>query len=207
MSKKKEYDYYAKFVELVNYSVESSVLLNDVLEHYSPKTLEMKLRQMHTIEHNADIAKHDMMQRLAAEFIAPIEREDIMQLSQDIDDVTDAVEDVLIKIHMYNVTRLKPDVVKFTQIICNCCSALKSAMQELYNYKKSSTLQDKLIEVNRLEETLDVLYYDTVHRLFKNSNDPIELFVWADIYARFEKCADACEHVADTIACIVMKNC
>lgn len=203
---KKEYNYYEKFVELVEFSLNSALILKDTLDNFNPRVMDKKLKEMHTIEHSADLAKHEMMQRLATEFIAPIEREDIIQLSQDIDDITDAIEDVLIKMHMYNITRVKPEAAKFTQLICNCCSALKTAMQEFHNFKKSTTLKEKLIEVNRLEEAGDALYYDTVHQLFSNSTDPIELFIWSDIFSRFEKCADACEHAADTIESVVMKN-
>ena len=206
MAKHNEFDYYKKFVELVGFSLESAVILKNTLANFNPRVIDKKLAEMHVIEHNADLAKHEIMQRLAKEFIAPIEREDIVNLSQDIDDVTDSIEDVLIIIHMYNITRIKPEIAKFTNLICDCCSALIDALQEFHNFKKSKTLMNKLIEVNRLEEDADRLYYETVHQLFCNSTDPIELFVWSDIFSKLEKCADACEHAADTIESIVMKN-
>lgn len=206
MSKLKDYDYFNKFVELVDYSYQSAIALHELAKNYNPRIVEQKLKEMHTLEHDADLSKHDMMQHLVTEFIAPLEREDIVQLSQNIDDITDAIEDVVITLHMYNVNRVKPEFEKFTTLIVNCCSALQIALKELHNFKKSTTLKDKLIEVNRLEENGDTLYYNTVHLLYQNVKDPIELFVWSDIYAKLEKCSDACEHVADIIESVVMKN-
>lgn len=206
MSKNKDFDYYLQFVKLVNYSSQSALLLHDILKNFNVKQLEKKLIELHNIEHDADLGKHEMMQHLAVEFIAPIEREDIVMLAQNIDDITDSIEDVLITIHMYNITRMKPEVEKFTSVIASCCQALQTAMKELPNFKKSTTLSDKLIEVNRLEETCDSLYYDTVHQLFLNTTAPIDLFIWSDIYAKLEHCTDACEHVADIIESVVMKN-
>lgn len=206
MRRKKDYNYFDKFVELVDYSCQSAAILNDTLINFNVSTIEKKLEELHTIEHNADLAKHKLMHQLASEFIAPLEREDIVSLSQEIDDITDAIEDVLIKIHMYNVTTIKPEVFEFTKLLTKCCNALKIALEEFYNYKKSHTLKKKLIEVSELEEKGDSLYYDTVFKLYRNCKDPIELLVWTEIYDHLEKCCDACEEAADVIESVIMKN-
>ena len=67
-------------------------------------------------------------------------------------------------------------------------------------------MNEKIIEVNQLEEVGDSLYYETVHKLFLNSNDALELLVWTEVFSRLEKCCDACEEAADVIESIVMKN-
>lgn len=206
MSRKKDYNYFNKFVELVDYSCKSADILHKTVTNFNVNDIEKKLEELHKLEHSADLEKHELMNHLATEFIAPIEREDIVSISQKIDDITDAVEDVLIKIHMFNISVIKPEVFEFTELIVKCCDALKVAMEEFYNFKKSSTLQKKIIETNRLEETGDTLYYNTVHNLYLHSKDPIELLVWTEIFDRLEKCCDACEEVANDIESIVMKN-
>ncbi|ROR28528.1 hypothetical protein EDD66_104112 [Mobilisporobacter senegalensis] len=206
MARKKEYNYYDKFVELVDYSCKCAEILNTSLVNFDINKIEKNLEELHKIEHSADLAKHEMLHQLAGEFIAPIEREDIVSLSQEIDDITDAIEDVLIKINMYNVKTIKPEVFEFSKLITKCCSALKIALEEFHNYKKSSTLNKKLIEVNDLEEKGDTLYYDTVYKLYRETKDPVELLVWTEIYDHLEKCCDACEQAADVIESVVMKN-
>lgn len=206
MARKKEYNYYDKFVELVDYSCKCAEILNTSLVNFDINKIEKNLEELHKIEHSADLAKHEMLHQLAGEFIAPIEREDIVSLSQEIDDITDAIEDVLIKINMYNVKTIKPEVFEFSKLITKCCSALKIALEEFHNYKKSSTLNKKLIEVNDLEEKGDTLYYDTVYKLYREAKDPVELLVWTEIYDHLEKCCDACEQAADVIESVVMKN-
>ncbi|WP_271712365.1 DUF47 domain-containing protein [Anaeromicropila herbilytica] len=206
MAKKNEYNYFDQFVKLEDYSCKCAEILHETLSNFKTETLGDKLKEIHKIEHSADLAKHDMMNRLASEFITPIEREDIMSLSQKIDDITDAVEDVLIKIHMFNISVIRPEVLEFTGLIVKCCESLNLALKELYNFKKSDTLNDKVIEVNHLEENGDVLYYDSVHELFTQSKDPVELLVWTEIFNRLEKCCDACESAANDIESIVMKN-
>lgn len=206
MAKKKNYNYFDKFIELAGYSSKCAEILHETLVNFDPNKMEERLVELHNIEHSGDLAKHELISQLATEFIAPIEREDIVSLSQEIDDITDAIEDVLIKMHMFNVTTIKPEVLEFSDLITKCCNALTIALKEFSNFKKSSTLTNKIIEVNQLEEAGDRLYYSTVRKLYVNSKDPIELLVWTEIYDYLEKCCDACEEAADVLESIVMKN-
>jgi predicted phosphate transport protein (TIGR00153 family) len=206
MRRRKHYNYFNKFVELVDYSCKCAEILYDTIINFDPNTLSQKVDEIHRIEHSGDLAKHEITARLATEFIAPIEREDIVTLSQQIDDITDAIEDVLIKIHIFNVSSLKPEVLEFSQLIIKLCKTLKVALKEFANFRKSTILQEKIVEVNNLEEVGDKLYYNAVHNLYLNSKDPVELLVWTEIFNHLEKCCDACEMTADTVESIVMKN-
>jgi predicted phosphate transport protein (TIGR00153 family) len=206
MEKKKEYNYYDGFVELSNYSLKSANMLHDIVQNYSNTDIPAMVVEMHNIEHAADIAKHDMMNRLMKEFLPPIEREDIISLAQKIDNVTDAIEDVLIRLDIYNVQSIRSETAKFTELIVKCCESMDQALKEFKHFKKSSTLQTKIIEMNRLEEDGDELYTNAVRFLYQTSKDPIELMVWTEISQRLEKCCDACEDVADDIETVVMKN-
>jgi predicted phosphate transport protein (TIGR00153 family) len=182
------------------------MLLNSLIT-FDVNTLDKKVTEIHSIEHAGDLAKHEMMAQLAKEFIAPIEREDIVELSQKIDDITDSIEEVLMKIHMFNITSIKPEVLEFTKLITKCCTALKVALQEFPQYKKSSSsLKEKIIAVSYLEEEGDRLYYRTVRNLYVNYRDPLELFIWTELYELLEKCCDNCAHTADTVESVIMKN-
>lgn len=206
MAKRKNYDYFGKFVELVDYSCQCAEILHYTLKNFDTNTLEKKVIELHSIEHKADLARHEMMKQLAKEFIAPIEREDIITLSSRIDDITDSIEDVLIKMHMFNISSVKPEALQFTELIVKSCNSLKEVMEEFSNYKKSSILKEKIIEVNSLEEDGDRLYYKTIRNLYATSKDPLELLIWTKIYNNLEWCCDMCEDTADTVELVIMKN-
>ncbi len=206
MKNKKEYSYFEAFANLSEYSLNSAVILNKTLREFDIKKMEEKIREMHNIEHSADIAKHDVLNRLVKEFLPPIEREDITSLSQKIDDVTDAIEDVLICIDMFNVQNIRPEILKFTEMIVDCCKSMKVALDEFQKFKRSKRLHSEIVEINRLEEEGDTLYINGVRNLYRTTTDPIELMVWTEIFRRLEKCCDACEDVANDIESIVMKN-
>ncbi|TAH66230.1 MAG: DUF47 domain-containing protein [Anaerolineaceae bacterium] len=206
MKRKHGFNYFEAFVELSKYSLSSAEILHNILLNFDPSELSQKLKEMHDIEHSADLAKHVLMNNLVKEFLPPIEREDIISLSQEIDDVTDSVEDVLLFMSMFNIKTIRPEVLKFTELISNCCKSMYEALIEFQNFKHSKTLHDKIVEINNLEEEGDGLYYTMMHNLFATSNDPIELMTWTEILHRLEKCCDNCEDVANIIEQIVMKN-
>lgn len=206
MSKKVSYNYLDALASLTNYSYELAVTLHSILSRFDTAKITEKVTSAHAIEHNADIAKHDIMNRLVKEFLPPIEREDITSLAQQIDDVTDSVEDVLIYVDMFNIKKIRPETLKFTELLVNCCKAMVSMMEEFKNFKSSKKLRDLIIEMNNLEEKGDALYVDSMRKLFQNSKDPVELMCWTEIFHRLERCADACEDVADIVESIVMKN-
>jgi predicted phosphate transport protein (TIGR00153 family) len=206
MARKSDYNYFDAFANLSKFSYDLAISLNETLKNFDPKFITGKVTEAHAIEHNADIAKHDIMNRLVKEFLPPIEREDITSLTQEIDDVTDSVEDVLIYIDMFNIQSIRPEILKFTQLITQCCKAMDEALEEFKNFKSSKKLRDKIIEINRLEEDGDALYVDSMRNLYHTSKDPIELMCWTEVLHRLEKCCDNCEDVANIIESIVMKN-
>lgn len=206
MANNKDFNYFKAFNNLSNSALKASELLNTVLHNFDVDLIEEKVREMHVIEHNADTVRHEIMNRLVKEFLPPIEREDIISLADSIDDVVDSIEDVLIGTNMYNVQNIRPEIIKFTEVISDCCKSMCAALTEFEHFKRSQTLHSAIIEVNRLEEVADQLYINGVRDLYKNTKDPVELMVWTEIYRLLEKCSDGCEEVANNIENIVMKN-
>lgn len=206
MAKTKENDYFEMFVQAVTYACDAATMLHADFLDYRPENQQAHIDELHKIEHTADIAKHELMGRLLKEFITPIDREDIIDMSNAIDDVTDAIEDVLVRMFMFNVTTLRDDAAPFAQLIMECCNELKSLMMEFSGFRKSKTIKDRIIGLNRLEEEGDQLYQNAMRRLHSTSPDPAERQVWTVVYDLFEKCCDKCEDVADVVERVILKN-
>lgn len=204
--KKHDTDYFDMFVRGAKFACKAADMLKSTLQAYDPATLPDRMQEMHTIEHDADEAKHDMMSELARAFITPIEREDFILLLQEIDNLTDAIEDVLIRIYMFNILTVRAEALDFTDIIVRCCATLKETLKEFRHFRKSSSIKETIVEINRLEEEGDALYTQAVRKLYLESHDPIELSVWRELFDRMEKCCDTCEHVANVVEGVMMKN-
>ena len=206
MSKKKDSYYFENFVTCVEYSSRAARMLEENLIHFRRENLKDRLDEIHRVEHDADQKKHEMMGVLVKAFITPIEREDIILLSQSIDEVTDKIEDVMIRLYINNVKDIRPEAVEFAALLIQCCEALSQMMQEFENFKKSKTLHECLIRINEREEQGDRLFIKSMRKLHKETDNVIDIIAWREIFNYLEKCCDACEHVADAVESVIMKN-
>ena len=134
MARKNENNYFDIFVSSVRQACKAANMLQEIYKDFHPDNLPKQLETIHEIEHQGDQLRHDMMNRLMKEFITPIEREDIMELSDTIDDVTDDIEDVVMRTYMYNIQKIRPEAVEMTSVIVSCCDALADMLGELHNF-------------------------------------------------------------------------
>ncbi len=203
---KKDNNYYNMFSDIANDAIFAAHHLEKTVKNYNPEKMEKLNKTMHEIEHGADEKKHNMMKMLVAEFITPIEREDIGTLSYMLDDVLDSIEEVYQMFYMYNVKQMRPEALDFVELIVRSTEAMKACFDEFEHFRKSDLIAKKIVEVNVIEELADSLYFKTVRELYTKEKDPMHVMVWVRIFDRFEKICDQCEHVADTISSVIMKN-
>lgn len=190
----------------VSYACEAAKMLHSDMQDFDPDKLPQRIEEMHEVEHSADLAKHDMLEKLLKEFITSIDREDILELATVIDDVTDNLEEVLLRMYMYNIRTLREEALQFGEIIIKCCDEMKVMMEEFPNFRKSKTIKDSIIEINRLEEEGDRLFTKAMHALYAGSTDPVEIMAWMRLYDQLEHCCDACEEVADVVEMVILTN-
>ena len=164
------------------------------------------LQKMHEIEHTADIKKHEMNDALAKAFVTPVDREDLDMLSQNLDQVTDKLEEILQKFYVYDIQSVNSSVIEFAKIIVTSCGLLCDLMAEFENFKRSKKIRELIIELNDVEEECDKLYLSSMRALTKSSDDVLTTISWRDIYECFESCADACEHASECVGSVTMKN-
>ena len=206
MSKKQDDFYFQNFIECAGYSCQAAHLLKEILSDFKPEDTRLRLDELHKIEHEADVKKHELSDRLTKAFITPIEREDIAALSEQIDDLTDKIEEVFIRIYINNVMAIRPEALKMLDLVIQCCEEVCGLMREFANFRRSKELKDRIIQINSLEEEADRLYIASMYSLHSEEKDVLAVIAWREIYSYLEKCADACEHAADVVESVVMKN-
>ena len=207
MKKQRTNEYFEGFVSGMESACVAAEYLENLIEHYDPEKLEEQVIEIHRIEHDADLNKHALMQRLAKEFITPIEREDIILLLQQIDNVTDFIEDVVRKMYMYNASSMRYEALEFAAIIKQCCYESRDALKELPGFQKSiQKLSDAIVKVNEFEEAGDRLYCSALRRLYTENAEPLERITWTKMFDWMEACCDACEDVMESVEMVVMKN-
>ena len=207
MSKKQDTFYYDNFIACAEEASRAADLLKKTLEDFHPDQIAGKLQEIHKIEHEADDKKHVLTDRLAKAFITPIDREDIPMLSQNIDEITDKIEEVLIRIYINHIDQIRPEALKTLDVVISCCNETCNLLRELADFRHSKALKKIVIKINTLEEEADQMFINNMYELHEVCKDhPQQIIAWREIYEYLERCADACEHVADTVSSIVMKN-
>ena len=111
------------------------------------------------------------------------------------------------RFYMYDVHFMHDDALEFARLIKQSCVALDKAMDDFRNFKKSKKFKELIIDVNSYEEEADQLLIKVIRDLHtKDCDKPMRVLVWSQIFNRMEKCSDACEHAADSMSTILLKN-
>lgn len=198
--------YFENFVASAELAKKAALYLVECLENYKSEEIETMLKKMHEIEHSADEKKHEMDKALAKAFVTPVDREDLDMLSHNLDKVTDKIEEILQKFYIYNVQSADSSAIDFAKKIVKSCELICELMDEFENFKRSKKIQSLVISLNDVEEECDTLYLTSLRELTKNQTDVLKVVSLTKIYDCFEACADACEHVGDSIGSVIMKN-
>lgn len=208
MGKKKKFDYFDAFEQQTKVAVKEADLLIDAIEGFSTaENLKDSMMHAHQIEHEGDELNHAIFKSVATDFITPIERGDVIDLAQFLDDIVDYIEDVMQRFYMYDVHFMHKDALEFAYLIKKSCVALDTAMEDFRNFKKSKKFKQLIVDVNTYEEEADQLYIEANRSLHtEDRENPMRVLVWSHIFSRMEKCCDACEHAADAMNTILLKN-
>ena len=198
--------YFENYAAAADCCGKAAAYLQECLTNYDYANIKTMLQNMHAIEHEADGVKHEMTAALAKAFVTPMEREDMAQISANIDEVADFIEEVIQRMYVNRIQTVMPEAVEFAGKIVECCDMMKEMLAELVNFKKPKKLHEMIIALSHKEEECDQLYLEATLKAADFSNDVLTVVFWRDILDRLEKCADACEHVGDSIETIVMKN-
>lgn len=206
MASKSDRIYYENFNAAAELICSAANYLVDCLSSYKPEEINHMLEKMHGFEHDADGKKHEMSAALAKAFVTPLDREDLAELSQNIDEVADKVEEIIQRFYVDEIRTVTEDCITFAKHIASCCELMKALLYELPNFKKPEKLHGLIVELGTAEEICDKLYLEATLRIRREGRELGEIIAWRKIYDRMEECADACEHVADSVETMLMKN-
>lgn len=187
-------------------SCEAANMLKSIVCSFDSDKMKESIDVMHEIEHRGDAKKHEMNEKLIKAFITPIERDDIFNLSHAIDDLTDNIEDIVIRLYITNVKAIRPELLDFADLLIECCNATYEMLGEFVNFKKSKTLKEMIININHIEERGDQMFIEYMHNLYSTETDPVAVMVWSEIFTILENCCDACEDIANIVEGITIDN-
>ena len=154
-------------------------------------------------EQEGDRITHDIIHRLNNTFVTPIDREDILGLASALDDIIDFTEEVADYLGLYRIEAPMEQAQRLARILVHATRQVAAALPRMRGFQDISHYT---VEINRLENDGDRVTREAMASLFEGGIDPMVVIRWKDIYERLEEAIDACEHVANVLEGIVIKN-
>ena len=198
----KDRTFFELFEEAAGNLVDGATLLAGMLAGW-PDDAGAIMGRIRDAEHRGDRITHDLVQRLNATFVTPIDREDILELASALDDVADLTEEVADLLGLYRIEAPMEQAIQLADVLLQATRQLAEAMPRLRDFRD---LTHYTVEVNRLENDGDRISRDAIASLFDTGIDPMVVIRWKDIFERLEDAIDATERVANTLEAITIKN-
>lgn len=164
-----------------------------------------KRHEIEKLEHKGDQITHDIYKQLNTSFITPLDPEEISLLASTLDEVLDYIDGATEKMYYYNIGATDAHMIELAKIIHMSTTELESAIKGIRSIKDPRYIEERCIEVNRLENLADDVLAHAVTELFK-TNDAITIIKLKDIYEHLEIATDHCEDVANVLSDIAIRH-
>jgi predicted phosphate transport protein (TIGR00153 family) len=161
--------------------------------------------ELENMEHINDDHTHNIFTELGKNFITPFDREDIHELANSLDDISDYIYASAKKINFYRVNPNDIGFQKMADQIAIACVQIHNAVTELRNMKNMRKITDALVAINSIENQADDIYDMSIERLFATEQDAKEVIKKREIYQAMENVTDKCEDAANVIESIIVK--
>jgi len=197
-----------KFFDLFDKQAENMVQTADLYKKlidenaFTPENV----RAMHEKEHYGDELTHTIINTLNETFITPFDREDIMALANHMDDIVDGVYMLTNRFALYKISKPTEPSKKMADILARATKALQKAVSALRSKKLMKETLLQCVEINRLENEADVVRDEAISNLFEHEKDPIAIIKQKELYEQAETVVDFCEHTANVVESILVKN-
>ena len=194
--------YFTLFTEIAGKIEEAASILMEMLDSDDPDHAAFTKR-IKDVEHACDALTHEITTKLNKSFITPFDREDIYGLAVALDDICDYIDAGARAIVMYDIREYSPEAKRLARIIRDMGTQIKKAVALL---SKPTGINQHFVEIHRLENEADDVYFQAIGRLFKDAIDPIQVIKLKELYEILENATDRAESVANIIESIVLKH-
>ena len=198
----REEEYFTLFKQVTEKIQEATTALVAMLNSESG-SFETHAKRIKDAEHACDEITHKITTKLNKSFITPFDREDIYTLVVALDDVCDYIDAGARAILMYGITDVTEYSKQFAKVIQSQAMEMHSAISMI---GKPDGMNQHIVEIHRLENEADDIYFRAIGALFQQSNDPITVIKLKELYEILENATDRCESVANIIESVILKH-
>ncbi|MDD1672602.1 MAG: DUF47 family protein [Methanomicrobiales archaeon] len=164
-----------------------------------------RIRKIKDLEHEGDRISHEIYEHLNTTFITPLEPAEISHLASALDDILDFIDGCTRKMGYYRITESDAHMRELAKFIQLSVAELATAVTQIRKIKDYRGIENRCIEVNRLENLADEALASALMDLFQ-TNDAVNIIKMKDIYDYLEIATDKCEDAANVLSDIAIKH-
>lgn len=194
------FDLFDKQAEIVK---EAACQLSSLTEDFT--NVKEKRSAIEALEHKGDQITHNVYEHLNRTFITPLDPEEISRLASALDDVLDCIDGATEKMLYYNIKNTDAHMIELATLIHLSTIEIEIAVKAIRSIHDPQYIEERCIEVNRLENLADDVLARAIIDLFKTS-DAIAIIKLKDIYEQLETATDYCENVANVLSDIAIRH-
>lgn len=189
------------FIEHGKHVAEAATQINNLMNSYA--NVQEQVALIRSVEKQGDRIVGEVHRRLERAFITPYDRQDIHDLTSDLDDILDGIQAAAETFVIYGIEHPTDEAKEFTAILAAQASQLSEALMKLPSHQG---IQPHLAMVNDLEHRADGLLRASVGRLFRENTNAIEVIKLRDLYQQLEEAIDATQAAGKVVSRILAKH-
>jgi predicted phosphate transport protein (TIGR00153 family) len=197
-------DFFELFSQHAAHAVEAARLLGEMIDHLGEA--EQRSLAIRSVEHEADACCQRTMELLHGSFITPIDRWDIHQLSSELDDIVDHIEESSQRLWLYEIDAPTPEAREMVGFLRDATRTMKAVVDALPRRGDAGHMRELCRAVKEVEKNNDRLLRRALARLFREVDDAKLLIKWKEIYDNIEAAIDRCEDVTNVIEGVVLEH-
>jgi len=193
--------FYPLFNSAADNVVDVAGKLGDLLRNFA--AAESQLAGIIECERRGDQISDAIETRLNESFVTPFDREDMLELTETLDDVVDDILGACDLLVLHNVDEPLPEMLRVADILL---AAAETAQSLLTKLPRMRGLDDDLKRIDNLETDADKVYRQAVARLFSGEYKAFDVLKWKDVFEALENSVNRIERVADIVQSVALKH-
>lgn len=184
-----------KHLTLLGANLEEAVFRFDAMvTHWDER--ETRLQAIRETEHHGDQLQRDLHEYLRDTFFVPGDRDAILTLANELDDVVDKALKIANTLLMYRVDEPPEHFLTMVHLLRECATALRQAFDIFSQRSRRDEIEQLCLRVIALEDQADAVYRKGLERLFDQPSDMLHLLKWKDLLDWTDDAVDHANHVA-----------
>jgi predicted phosphate transport protein (TIGR00153 family) len=181
-------------------------LVNNLGSNNSGESISRLTKEVDFNEKSGDKIKAELIALLHKSFITPLDRDEIHNLTLELDKILSALRNVANAVDMYNIGASTSEARELAALGADSCLRLNRAMISLADDDRRKETAALCQEIDELESKGDKVLKKAITRLFQEGGDPWQAMKLREFYFLLETVLDRCEETAKTIEEILIEN-